>query len=124
MVVECTDPYFKVKYKTSNKGTLNFAFWAPMLATNVKSGRMDNSNNPIMLDKGLGWSFDLTYKHKFSKEVMLMVGASYFIMSDAFKEMKKFKVNSINPTRPEAGKQYFLYTMLVIKPKFFNSQKK
>jgi hypothetical protein len=121
------DPYLKVNYKTSDKGMMNFALWVPMLGTNVKSGRMDTSGDAIMLEKGLGYGIDLGYKHKFSKEVSLMVGASYFIMSDSFKEMKGFisyDANNEITGDDLTGQQYFVYTMLIIKPNFFNSEKK
>lgn len=127
------DPYFKVKYKLSDKGMINFALWMPMLGTNVKSTRADlTTGDAIMYDKGLGQNIDLSYVHKFSKEVKLVVGMSYYMMSDTFKEMKGHiaydgnneLIEDADGVSDHSGQQYFMYTMLIIKPKFFNSAKK
>jgi len=119
------DPYFKVNYKLNKKGMLKLGVFLPMLATNVKTKRKDDAGEAILFDKGLGQNIDLAYIHKFSKEVKIRVGASYFMMSDTFKEMKGMKVSDqINATNNESGQQYFAYIMLTIKPRFFSSEKK
>ena len=119
------DPYFKVNYKLNKKSMVKLGVFLPMLATNAKTGRTEDNGDAIMFDKTLGQNIDLSYVHKFSKEVKLVVGASYYMMSDTFKEMKGMKVSDdINATKTEAGQQYFIYTMLIIKPRFFSSEKK
>lgn len=121
------DPYFKAHYKLNKKGMLNLSVWMPMLANDVKTGRTETNGDPIMFEKALGQNIDLSYSHKFSKEVKFVIGASYFMASDTYKEMKKFiSYDASNAITGDdlTGQQYFVYTMLIIKPNFFNSAKK
>lgn len=120
------DPYLKVNYKLNKKSMLKLGVFLPMLANDVtNTGRTEDNGDAIIYDKALGQNLDLSYVHKFSKEVKLVVGASYYMMSDSFKEMKKMNVSDdINPNGQVAGQQYFMYTMLIIKPNFFSSEKK
>ncbi|MBN2668005.1 MAG: alginate export family protein [Bacteroidales bacterium] len=120
------DPYLKLNYKTSEKGNFGLGIWLPMLANDLYTSRMDDNGDKILYEKGLGTGIDLSYKHKFSKEVMLMIGGSFFMMSDSFKEMKSMVTYDANNsiTDDKAGQQYFVYTMLIVKPSFFSSEKK
>ncbi len=72
--------------------------------------------NVISVDKGasLTQTFDFTYVRMFSKTINLMVGVSYATPSDEFNQLK----NISNP-----GTNYFIYTMLTVKPKLFSSEK-
>ena len=79
-----------------------------------------NVNNIIKstkkLDKGssLAQFFDLTYIKSFDKMIKLQTGFSYGMPSDDFNTLKGIA---------KPGKNYFFYTMLTVKPKFFSSKK-
>ncbi len=85
------------------------------LSYNNVSNANNIINNTKKLNKGstLGQFFDLTYIKSFDKNIKLQSGFSYGIASDDFNTLK-----GIN----KPGKNYFFYTMLTVKPKFFSSK--
>ncbi len=73
------------------------------------------SGTPYKVSAGsnLAQFVDLTYKRKCNKIMELMTGFSYAIPSDDFNKLKGI-------TNP--GTNYFFYTMLTVKPKFFETK--
>lgn len=120
------DPYLRTKFKIDKKNSIQFNMSLPMLATNVNTKRFDASGKSILFDKLLGVSADLCYFRNISKDVKFKIAASFFNMTDSYREMRgflKFDANN-NITEDNSGVQYMIYTMLTITPSFFDSSKK
>ena len=58
--------------------------------------------------------FDFTYTRVINKNLKWMNGFSYGVPTDDFNQMKGIA---------NEGTNYFFYTMITFKPKFFNSSK-
>lgn len=115
------DPYLKINLMPKKGRVINFSAWMPMLATNVMKGT-DTNGDPIYYDdKGLGYAFDLGYTHKFAPNVIFKIGGSYAIASDTKNHMT-FGNNPATGDLFNLGQNYFVYTMLVIKPTFFKGK--
>ena len=117
------DPYFKVSYKPSKKNMIALSVWLPSLATNVFK-ETDTNGDAVYYDKALGTNIDLHFVHKFSKEVILKAGVSYAMISDTKNHMMFGYENGADKKLYDTASNYFFWTMLVIKPKFFDSSKK
>jgi len=104
---------FNLNYKLDKSNILKFAFNHVAVNNNVK--KMVDGNT-LKVDKGtaLVQTLDFTYIKSFNKIISLMSGISYAMPSDEFLGLK-------NVTDP--GKNYFIYTMLTVKPKLFSSKK-
>jgi hypothetical protein len=120
------DPYFKINYKPTKKSTVCLSIWVPSLATNVYKENDDNGN-PLYYDKKLGTNIDLHIIYKFNKEIIWKSGISYAAISDTKNHMIfGYDSSASDPkTLYETASNYLIWTMLIIKPKFFdNSEKK
>ena len=120
------DPYLRTKFKINKKNSIQFNMFLPMLATNVNTKRLDASGNPVLFDKFLGVGADLCYFRNISKDVKFKIAASFFNMSNSYREMRGFLTFDTNNaiTDDNSGVQYMIYTMLTITPSFFDSSKK
>lgn len=119
------DPYFKIAYKPTKKSIVALSVWLPSLATNVYKEN-DDSGNPVYYDKALGTNIDLHITYKFSKEIIWKSGMSYAMISDTKNHMMfGYDASASNPkTLYGTASNYFFWTMLIIKPKFFDSSDK
>jgi len=104
---------FNVMYKVTPKNTLKFSFNNVKNANNI---RKVVSGNLIKVDAGntLANFLDFTYIKSFDKTIKLLTGFSYAIPSDDYTALKNI---------PNPGKNYFFYTMLIVKPTFFSTNK-
>jgi len=131
------DPYIKVKYKLNKKNIVNFAFFMPMLTTDVRAhtsivngkpsgSEVDENGKPVYWNGSLGNYIDLGYTHKFSKEVILKLGFSYAMVSDIKNQMVYgYDASAAEPrTLNKLGQNYFGWAMIIVKPHFFSSKKK
>ncbi len=128
------DPYFKVNYKLSKKTIIDFVFYAPILNTKVlaHSGfdpvtkkpvtELDDNGDPVYWKGSLGNYIDLAITQKFSKEVILKTGFSYGIISDIKNQMVYGYKDAAKKELYDMGNNYFVYTMLIVKPNFFKSK--
>ena len=118
-------PYLYLKYKVSKKSMVDLKVWFPSTANNVYKG-MDSEGNRAYYDKPLGTNFDLHFFHKFSKEVIWKSGFTYAMVSDTKNHMVYgYNANASEPnTLHELGHNYLFWTMIIVKPTFFNSAKK
>ncbi|MEN8225440.1 MAG: alginate export family protein [Bacteroidota bacterium] len=128
------DPNLKVNYKFTPKDILQFAFYAPMLTTKVAAhsgfdpetkkpvAEFDENGDPVYWEGSMGNHIDLEYTRKFSKEVILKVGASYAMVSDTKNQMVYGYQDQANKALYDLGNNYFVYTMLIVKPQFFSSK--
>jgi hypothetical protein len=128
-------PYLKLAYKVSKKGAIDFGFFMPMLTTKVKahttiangkpSGvELDENGETVYWKGNLGNYVDLGYTHKFSKEIIFKMGMSYGMPSDIKNQMVFGYKDAANKELHEMGQNYFGWAMVIVKPKFFNSEKK
>jgi hypothetical protein len=101
-------------YKYSNKDIFKLGITSISLATNAK--KVKPGNTVIHFDKSqLGTTFDLTYIRKVNKTVKWMNGFSYGTTTDEYNKMKGIT---------DPGTNYYFYTMLIVKPKLFDSSHK
>ncbi|MEN8115521.1 MAG: alginate export family protein [Bacteroidota bacterium] len=125
------DPFFKVKYKASKKDIIDFAVFNPILTTKVaahtgfdpiskKPVTELDGGNPVYWKGGLGTHIDLDYTRKISKEITLKTGVSYAMVSD-IKNQMVYGYKSGEQLN-DLGQNYFVYTMLIVKPNFFSSK--
>ena len=111
---------FNVQYKLSKKDIVKLGVANVNLATNVFKELDDNGDN-VYYGKALTNNVDLTYIRKINKDVKLMVGASYGMPTEDLLQMKGMADADGNYV---SGQNYFVYTMLIVTPKFFDSSKK
>ena len=120
------DPYLRLGYKLNNKSTLHMNFFIPMLATNVKTARLDANGDAILYDKTLGYALDMGYSRKISKDVKISVNGAFFHLTDSYREMRGFLTFDANNniTDDNTAIQYMVYTTISITPTFFDTSKK
>lgn len=129
------DPYFKAKYVIDNKNSFEAGIWAPVLSTKVRAhtginkttkkptgAEVDGNGNAVYWQGSLGQYFDLTYTHKFSKEIILKTGASYGLLSDIKKQMAFGYADTAGKELHKTGHNYFGWMMLIVKPNFYNGK--
>ncbi|MEN8201365.1 MAG: alginate export family protein [Bacteroidota bacterium] len=129
------NPFFKVRFKASKKDIIDFALHNPMLTTHVAAHtgfdpptknpipEMDQEGNPVYWKGSLGNHIDLDYTRKISKEVIFKIGASYAVVSDIKNQMVYgYNGDPANQELSNLGQNYFVYTMLIVKPNFFRSE--
>lgn len=118
------DPYVKLKYVINKKSTVGLAVFRPSLSTKVASTTFTPiPGEDVEYWKGsLGLHFDLGYTYKYSKEVIVKFGFSYAHVSEMKYEM--VYSNDYDPAKFDKAKNYFAWAMLIVKPKFFDSEKR
>ncbi len=103
---------FNLGYKINAKNTFMLSYNNVMNVNNIKKS-VDGNTIKINRGSNLAQFIDLTYVNKIDKYIKLRTGFSYGIPSNEFAELKGIQ----NP-----GNNYFFYTMITIKPKFFSSK--
>lgn len=128
------DPYLNANYKFSNKTIIDFTFYAPVLTTKVlahtgfdpESGspiaETNNSGDPVYWDGSLGNYIDIGLTQKFSKDIILKAGVSYGMASDIKNQMVYGYKNAENKELYELGQNYFVFSMLIVKPELFSTK--
>ncbi len=96
-------------YKFNAKNVFKLSYNNVTNVNNIKKNTLKVSSG-----SSLAQFIDLTFIKKFDKNIKLHTGFSYAIPSNDFNNLKGI-------TNP--GKNYFFYTMLTVKPKFFSSNK-
>ncbi len=104
------NPYIKTDYRFSPKDRLELSFHLFQLFRDVKI-----PNSQDFYDKHLSSEINLVYGRRISDEINLRVGAAYSLPSETLEVFKG--LNSGN-----AGQTYAIYTMLIVRPKFFDSR--
>ncbi len=104
----------KLKYKASKKDILEFGFSNVRIPNNAK--KVINGNT-VYFDKGtvLTNNLDFIYTRKINSFMKIMNGFSYGIPTDDFLTMKGIA---------NGGTNYFIYSMLIMQPKLFDSSQK
>lgn len=110
------DPFVKFNIMPKPGRIINISAFMPMLTTSVTKEVDDNGDN-VYYDAALGTYVDLNYTHKFAKNIIFMIGGSYGMPSAT-------KIHMVFNGEPDMGQNFFCYTMLVIKPKFFDNTPK
>lgn len=107
------DPYLKLSIMPKSGRVIDINAFMPMLATPVLK-EVDANGENVYYDNALGTYVDVSYTHKFAKNIIFKVGGSYGLPSDT-------KIHMVYGGSPDMGQNYFCYTMLIIKPKFFDN---
>jgi len=128
------DPYLKAKYNFNKKNTIEASLFAPMLTTKVKAHtyidpetgkpagtELDENGNVVYWDGNLGTYLDLSYTHKFSKEIILKAGASFGTVSDVKNQMVYGYKNVENKELHDMAINTSGWIMLLIRPNFFTN---
>jgi len=128
------DPYVKAKYNFDKNNTIEAGLFVPMLTTKVKahtsidpetnkpSGtELDENGNIVYWDGNLGTYLDLSFTHKFSKEIILKAGASFGTVSDAKNQMVYGYKNVEAKELHDMALNTSGWVMLLIKPNFFTN---
>ncbi|MEN8229353.1 MAG: alginate export family protein [Bacteroidota bacterium] len=128
------NPFFKVRFQASKKDIFDFTLHNPMLTTHVAAhtgfdpdtkipiAEIDADGNPVYWKGNLGNHIDLDYTRKISKEVIFKIGASYALISDIKNQMVYGYEDPAGQELNDLGQNYFVYTMLIVKPNFFRSE--
>ena len=111
---------FNVQYKLTKKDILLLGVSNVNLATNVFK-EVDTNGDDVYYGKALTNNIDLTYIRKMNKDVKLIFGVSYGMPTDDLLQMRGMIDADGNYV---SGESYFVYTTLVVTPKFFDSSKK
>ncbi|MDX1283557.1 MAG: hypothetical protein R3182_01030 [Draconibacterium sp.] len=128
------DPSLKAKYNLDAKNTFEAGLFMPMLTTKVAAHTSINpetgkptgietvgSGNVVYWDGKLGTYLDLSYTHKFSKEIILKAGTSLGSVSDTKNQMVYGYKNSDTKELFEMATNYYSWVMLIVKPNFFKN---
>lgn len=108
------DFYLKISHKLTKKSIISTKIFYNQLQNNILAA---NDNNKTYYDKSLGYTIDLNYLYKFSKDVKLKFGFSYALPSDTFIRMQNITDNNGDF---KTGNNYFGWVMLIVSPKFLN----